>query len=170
MRELLVKIKNMITQGASNGDAADDGRVIRGLYSSAGKNGKYAAISGGSIHCPAGDEHLILINSKANEGNKFALPTGIFSGLDPLEPGETAVYNSKTKTEIRLSADGTVVIKNASSVKIEGGDLELDTGNIKLDSGNIELQTGDVTAAGISLKLHKHGGVEQGLSQTTPPV
>lgn len=71
-----------------------------------------------------------------------------------LASGEVAIYNN-TGTKVVIKADG--------SIEISGGP-------VKVLDGSVEVILGDVTANGISLRHHFHGGVEPGGGVTGHPV
>lgn len=64
-----------------------------------------------------------------------------------LAGGDVAIYDNKGHV-IKLTATGIVILANGNPVTVTGG---------------------DVIADGISLKTHKHGGVQSGSSQTGLP-
>lgn len=76
------------------------------------------------------------------------------------EDGTSIEYDRTTHT-LSINAQGTINIKASGAITI--------TGNIAIN-GNITLTGGDVTADGISLKTHVHGGVEPGGGTTGKPV
>lgn len=76
--------------------------------------------------------------------------------LQNLLSGEVAIYDDHGAT-IKLSQSGIVISGGGFPIAINGADTVTVTG-------------GDVLADGISLKNHKHSGVQIGLSQTGLPV
>lgn len=66
---------------------------------------------------------------------------------------------------VTVTATGTVHVQ-APRVEIAADEVEI-TGHLTV--GNGITVTGDVTADGISLKTHTHGGVSSGGSNTGPP-
>ena len=52
------------------------------------------------------------------------------------------------------------------SYNLTDGSITITNGNITITGGNITVTGGDVVADGISLKNHKHGGVQAGGSLT----
>jgi phage baseplate assembly protein V len=73
-----------------------------------------------------------------------------------LQPGDACLYNNLGMT-IRITKDGIVITGGAKPINISGVPQVTVTG-------------GDVIADGISLKTHKHGGVQAGGAQTGVPV
>jgi len=73
-----------------------------------------------------------------------------------LQGGEAAVFNAHNMTII-LTQNGIVIAGGGKPVSISGAPTVTVTG-------------GDVVADGISLKNHKHGGVQFGTAQTGVPV
>jgi phage baseplate assembly protein V len=69
-----------------------------------------------------------------------------------LAAGEVCVYGPRPGQRIRLKADGTIEIE-ASTLRVVG-DVQV---------------TGDVVAGTVSLRGHRHGGVQAGGSQTGAP-
>jgi phage baseplate assembly protein V len=121
---------------------------------------------------PAVGEQVVLMNPSGQDNAGFAMPGGIYRNdapangneagkvtLNLADSGEWAIYvgNSHIKAkngEIKLTVDGVHMTITSSGVAIHG---------------NVTV-TGDVVADGISLKTHKHGGVQSGGSQTSTPV
>lgn len=76
----------------------------------------------------------------------------------PAVPDGFAVVYGPSGVIIRDSASGTVVRVTPTGV------------TITLTSGNVTVTGGDVVADGISLKHHRHGGVQPGSGETGEPV
>jgi phage baseplate assembly protein gpV len=67
-----------------------------------------------------------------------------------------AVFNDHAMV-IKLTKDGIVITGGAKPISISG-------------VPQVNVTGGDVIADGISLKTHKHGGVQGGPSQTGAPI
>lgn len=73
-----------------------------------------------------------------------------------LQPGEVALYDDHGAM-IKLTQSGIVINGGGHPIAING-------------AAQVTVTGGDVIADGISLKTHKHGGVQAGSSQTGTPV
>ena len=80
-----------------------------------------------------------------------------------LAEGETAIYKA-AGMRITLSNSGIIIEGGGSNVTINNAP------QIVVNGGDVVVNGGDVIADGVSLRNHRHGGVESGGSQTTPPV
>jgi phage baseplate assembly protein V len=68
-----------------------------------------------------------------------------------------------------VEADGNATVSAGSVARIEAGsEIQMVAPAVSITS--TVTVSGDVTAGGISLKTHKHGGVQSGGSQTSTPV
>ena len=68
-----------------------------------------------------------------------------------------------------VEADGNATVSAGSVARIEAGSqIQMVAPAVNITS--TVTVSGDVVAGGVSLKTHKHGGVQGGSSQTTPPV
>jgi len=97
-------------------------------------------------------------------------------GLIELLPGESLFYNKDSVLmhakgdDLLLSLDGKFEIKiGAMTFTMDSTGLKLDNGDFVQTSGDMETD-GEMTADGIPLSTHKHGGVQSGGSQTSGPV
>lgn len=103
-----------------------------------------------------------------------ALPEGVLiqSGASTItaKDGEVSIVTSKLKITADVEITGN--IKATGDVDITGATKISDTLDV---TGEVTTEskitaTGDVKGAGISLSLHKHGGVSTGTGQTGTPV
>ncbi|PZW46847.1 phage baseplate assembly protein V [Humitalea rosea] len=79
-----------------------------------------------------------------------------------LQPGEVRLYNDQAGVSITL--------KNDRSILVEGREIILRAEErVRVEAPLLEC-TGDVTADGISLIHHRHGGVQSGAAQTDEPA
>lgn len=92
-----------------------------------------------------------------------------------LQPGESAIYNHQGDF-ILIGKDGHITIHAAADVTIDAptthcaGHLTVD-GNLQVDgSDGIFATNGDVSAGTISLKNHRHSGVQAGGGASGPPI
>lgn len=108
-----------------------------------------------------------------------------------LAPGEVAIYNSRGDF-VHLKADGTMEISCATLAIVASDQIVVDspvitcTGRVEFQrgfdvsgqggaaqaatlKGDLKVVDGDVSADGVSLQSHVHGGVVQGSAQTGPP-
>jgi phage baseplate assembly protein V len=83
--------------------------------------------------------------------------------LQNLQGGEVAIYDDHGAS-IALTQTGIIIIGGGHPINISGA------ATINIASGTVNVTGGDVTADGISLKNHKHGGVQAGAAQTGVPV
>jgi phage baseplate assembly protein V len=68
-----------------------------------------------------------------------------------------------------VEADGNATVSAGAVARIEAGtQVQIVAPSVSITS--TVTVSGDVTAGGISLKTHKHGGVQGGSSQTSTPV
>lgn len=68
-----------------------------------------------------------------------------------------------------VEADGNATVSAGSVARIEAGsEIQMVAPAVSITS--TVTVSGDVTAGGISLKTHKHGGVQGGGSQTSTPI
>lgn len=96
-----------------------------------------------------------LIEAQGKAANHIALPPR----GDRLGPENSLLIYYGDKTEIEL-IDGKITIR------VDGGLLEIDGKKIKTD---MDIETsGDVKAGTISLRNHKHTGVQAGAAITGP--
>lgn len=87
-----------------------------------------------------------------------------------LLPGETAIFNAFGMS-VKLTKDGIVIAGGTKDTNISGTpNINIVGGNVNISNANVTVTTGDVIADGISLKTHKHGGVQAGAAQTGVPV
>jgi phage baseplate assembly protein V len=73
-----------------------------------------------------------------------------------LQPGEVAIYDDHGAV-IKLTQTGIVINGGGHPINISG-------------AATVNVTGGDVVADGISLKTHRHGGVQAGAAQTGVPV
>lgn len=73
-----------------------------------------------------------------------------------LQTGEVAIYDDHGAM-IKLTQSGIVIVGGGFPINISG-------------AATVTVTGGDVIADGISLKTHKHGGVQAGAAQTGLPV
>lgn len=95
------------------------------------------------------------LTRQANLANLIFVPVGTTSFVSV--PDGYAVVYGPTGVIIRDQASKTTVTVNASGVTIQ------------LTGGNVTVLGGDVIADGISLKTHRHTGVQAGGSVSGPP-
>ena len=96
------------------------------------------------------------LTRQANLANLVFVPIG--TTAFPSVPDGFAVIYGPTGVIIRDQNSGTVVTITGSGITIQ------------LSGGNVTVSGGDVIAEGISLRHHRHGGVQAGSGQTGEPV
>lgn len=145
------------------------GEVIDGL--------EYQEAYGFTSTAPKNNREGVALFIDGDRGNGFLISVGNRKyRLKNLGDGEVALYDDKGQY-VKLLQNGNIKVKANTRVLAEcplfeatgnakiGGNLEV-VGNTELKgtsvSGNININGGDITADGISLKTHKHGGVAAG--------
>jgi len=132
----------------------------------AGKVALWAPPSPGEqvlVICPEGDlEQGVVLGSLFSDANP-AVASALAYVLEYLE-GAALTYDPETH-DVTLDVPGKVTLKAGGGFLLEG-DLVL--------KGDVDLQgrlqsTGDVVAGDISLKSHRHGGVDAGTSLSGGP-
>jgi phage baseplate assembly protein V len=110
---------------------------------------------GHSSNPPVGSQVIVLpLGGKSSQGVIIACENGAYR-VRNLKPGESVIYNHLGDF-VHIKDDGSIEIKSSLKVIVH--------------SPLVEVPDGDVTAGGISLKHHKHGGVQAGGAQTGEPV
>ncbi|NBC35539.1 phage baseplate assembly protein V [Novosphingobium sp. FSY-8] len=145
---------------------ADDGDVetppIRWLAMRAGKTRKWSP--------PDEGEEVVLLTPDGQIGNAVALlglnndnapPPGSTTGdLTEYEDGARISYDPATHALNAELPDGATALIRAATITLDG--------NVHV-TGTLSADT-DVTAAGISLKGHRHAGIQRGGGTTDPPA
>lgn len=104
---------------------------------------------------PEGTQFIVLpLGGKTSQGVIIATAHSTYR-LKDQKPGESAIHNHRGDY-VYIKEDGSIEIKSSLKVIVH--------------SPLVEVPDGDVTAGGISLKHHKHGGVQAGGAQTGEPV
>jgi phage baseplate assembly protein V len=110
---------------------------------------------GFSSNPPPGSAVVVLpLGGKTSQAVIIASEHGQYR-IKNLAAGETVIYNHHGD-KVWIKEDGTIDVTASSKVTVH--------------SPLVEVPTGDVIASGISLKHHKHGGVQAGAAQTGEPV
>lgn len=110
---------------------------------------------GFSSNPPAGSAVIVLpLGGKTSQAVIISSEHGAYR-IKNLAAGEAVIYNHHGD-KVWIKQDGTIDVTASSKVTVH--------------SPLVEVPTGDVTASGISLKNHRHGGVQAGASQTGVPV
>lgn len=110
---------------------------------------------GFSSNPPAGSAVIVLpLGGKTSQAVIIASEHGLYR-IKNLAAGETVIYNHHGD-KVWIKQDGTIDVMASSKVTVH--------------SPLVEVPAGDVIAGGISLKNHKHGGVQAGSAQTGIPV
>lgn len=111
--------------------------------------------------------HNDISSVKANKAPALPASRRRYSWSDGIYIGGLPLLNATPTQFVRMDATG-IMIQSLSGLPIKLiGDVEV-TGKVTA-SDDITSAT-DVTADGISLHDHKHGGVQSGSSQTGEPV
>ena len=142
---------------------------IRWLAARAGKTRSWSP--------PSVGEQAVVLAPDGQFAGAIAL-LGIWSDAFP-PPGSTLAELIEYADGARIGYDPvahalTAILPAGATALVEApGGMTL-RGDVRIE-GNIDLQgamtaTDDVTAAGISLKTHKHANVQAGAAQSGPPV
>jgi len=147
---------------------------------------------------PPIDSTWIIFSLRNNPDDLTGYAHDFSKRMKDLQPGELGLANTETGAYIKLDKDGNIniyspagvnvncntanitaidkITVNAKDAEITASDtITIDcpatswTGDINL-TGNIAVSSGDVTADGISLKTHVHGGVTTGGGNTGVPA
>lgn len=138
---------------------------------------------------PEPGEQVVVLAPVGDMAQGVVLP-GIYSDAHPApassadvsrcewKDGASAQYDRAAhRYELSVPAGGQIVLRvGQTSLQIEAGQATLKTPALLVDcpdstfKGNITVQGGDVVADGISLKRHKHTGVQPGGGVTGGPV
>ena len=148
-------------------DGGDDGETppIRWLAGRAGKTRRWSPPSVGEevlLLAPDGQiGNAVALTGLSNDGNPP--PSGEDVELIRFDDGAIISYDAAAHalTAI-LPAGGTVAIEAAGGVSIKGA-VAIE-GDVSITGGRTA--TTDVSAAGISLKSHRHGNVQAGGAKT----
>ena len=136
---------------------------------------------GVTSHAPAGGLDVLLALG-GDEGDQVALPVACPSGrMGGLAPGEVALHDA-AGNRVHIKAGGVIEMLGATSLllKVGGTELLVTAGGVSI-KGSLSVEggvtatgdistTGDVTAGSISLKNHRHDGVQPGSAETGVPV
>lgn len=130
---------------------------------------------GVTSHAPAGGV-VVLLALGGDEGDQAALPVACpTSRMGGLAAGEVALHDA-AGNRVHIKAGGVIEIRGAASVLVVvgGTELEVTPGGVRI-KGNVQVDgsittTGDITAGTVSLKNHRHNGVQTGSGQTGTPI
>ena len=114
-----------------------------------------------SYRPPSGAEAVAM---PVNGSNDHLVVVGFTGGTArPMAAeGEIVLYSGATGHVVRMTADGKTRFENGAGwFQIDGDRL---TTNLTIETD------GDVIAGGVSLRSHRHGGVQLGGAETTGPV
>ena len=97
-----------------------------------------------------------------------------FQSLDDMIPSDEDlwIFNNRNKPNyscIKIKSDGSIELVTNSSSIIQKADGEIDIQASQINITGDVIVDGDVTANGVSLTNHTHGGVRSGSSNTSPP-
>ena len=183
------KVKNTKAQsnpGSFRSYNFADGMYIGGLLNDTPEQYVQFSTAGIEIHSPtlvkitAPDVQIVSETVEVNASTSVSITTPQFSIT-----GETVAIDASTSTTITtptFTVNGVTKLNGATTVtgpttlagslaQTGGGSGSNATlaGNLSV-TGNITSTGGDVVAGAISLKTHKHGGVQTGGGQTGGPV
>lgn len=120
---------------------------------------------------PAVGEQVAMMNPSGQEGAGFALPGGIYKSDAPANGTD----EKKVALTLDQAGEWAIGVGNAT-ITAKNGEIKLMVGgnHITITAGGVAIKgtvtvEGDVVADGISLKTHKHGGVQGGSGQTGTP-
>lgn len=117
----------------------------------------------GLSYCPPDDAEAIILPAQGKSDH--AVSPG-FTGGDArpkAEQGQSILYSSSEGTQVRVNPDGTIEMTTAG-----GGTFRLEGGKKIVTNMTIET-SGDIIADGVSLKEHRHTGVQSGGSLSGQP-
>lgn len=163
------KVRFSVEDDEDVGDEDGETPPIRWLASRAGKTRAWSP--------PSVGEEVVLLSPDGQIGNAVAL-CGLYNGENG-PPGSTLAELLEFEDGAVISYDpvahalAAVLPAGATALVDAPGGLTI-RGPVAIEgavtvSGGIEA-SGDVTASGVSLKNHKHGGVQGGGAQTSAPV
>lgn len=125
---------------------------------------------GFSSNPPAGSAVIVLpLGGKTSQAVIIGSEHGLYR-IKNLLVGETVIYN-RHGDKVYIKDDGTINIVASTKVTVSSPIVEVTASTkVTVNSPLVEVPSGDVIANGISLKNHKHSGVQSGSSQTGTPV
>jgi phage baseplate assembly protein V len=107
------------------------------------------------------------------EANGQSVTVNNASTVDVTATTSVTITSPSTKITGTLEVDGAVTMNSTASVAgmaTVGGLAATGVAGPSTVNGNLTMTGGDVTADGISLKTHVHGGVTTGSGDTTGPL
>jgi phage baseplate assembly protein V len=111
----------------------------------------------------------VILASPSGDLSQGVITGSIASDAHPLPGSDGSTINIEFPDGSKLSfGGGQLNFTTTAAVKIKAASIELEASAITI-KGPIT-QTGDHVSDGISLKTHRHGGVQSGSSQTLPPT
>jgi phage baseplate assembly protein V len=136
----------------------------------------------GFASMPPDGSDLVVLFVGGDRSNGVVIASGhIATRMRNLQPGESALYHADGKhvylkaDRIEVDAKGQLVnVINASDVNVTAsGTVTVNAAGVTINcdvavNGSVHA-SGDVTAAGISLHNHVHGGVKAGADNTGAP-
>ena len=110
---------------------------------------------------------ITMLGDTYQEGDYVHLGNRTQTGDYDLKGNITQLGNKNQTGNFGLIGNMTITGTGGSgTANMTNINLNLTTGNITITGGNITVTGGDIVADGISLKNHKHGGVQAGGSLT----
>lgn len=151
--DLCSKVRAMIKQAFVSQPSDDSGDYPITQVTTDGNTSNALRISVyGVCSNPPANSHALLFNLQGQESNKAAILNDFVNRRKNLKEYETCLINNKTKAEILIADDGTIIISNASDT-IVNGNLKV-TGTITADQDVLS----DNANTPVSLTNHLHIG------------
>jgi phage gp45-like len=139
-----------------------------------GKATKYTRLSPYGLDTnPPNGSWILLINSQAQESNKFGIASDFLNRKKNLIEGEVVLHNTQTQSFVYLKSNGDIEINSTGDISMTGTNVNI-TGDVvvtgDIDATGTITGTTDVVAGTISGKTHVHPGVTVGAGSTGAPV
>jgi len=97
-------------------------------------------------HNPTSGKLCVVMNVGAVEDNIAAIVTDQFDRIKDLEPGETVIYNTVTKSNVICKNDGSIVV-NAPVVQVNSPEVNVDSSTVNVTSSQVNVD-GDLDVTG----------------------
>lgn len=124
---------------------------------------------------PEVGEAVLVLAPDGDPALAAILPAAYSDAVPPPESSpDRAVWRFGSTVTVAVDrVSGTVTVTASGTVRVQAPRVEIAADQVEITGhltvGNGITATGDVTADGISLKTHTHGGVASGGSNTGPP-
>lgn len=120
----------------------------------------------GFYSCSPVNSEWVIWSVRGNPSDRVGIPNDYKNRPKNLNEGDVCLVNLVTGDYIKILMNGSINIKTSKVLNVDAPVTNW-TGNINL-TGNI-VAVGEVTANGIALSTHTHGGVTSGGANTAVP-